>query len=728
MTFLNGILAIGSVAAALPLLIHLLNRSRFRTVPWGAMHLLESVIRTNNRRIRLEQLLLLLVRCAIPAVLAICLARPVLTGWEALPGEVPSSTVILLDNSYSMDTRSNGRTRFEGAVNQAVAVVEQLDRRSDLSVIATGGIPAPLFDRPLFEPQMMAARLRRLTGGFGASATLDSFEAGIGVLATMANARRHLILISDFQAADWQAFSAETTTRLRSQLDAMPIRPILTFLRVGEEVLDNVSVDAINLSQGAVGIGQTLQLRVDLYNHGPRAYPAARVLLRLDGKPQSASELAMEPDSAAQVLFTCRFESAGSHVVEVEADVDDRLITDNLGAASVTVLDRIEVLLVDGASSPKPLESETDFLAVALTPYTFGRVKLTDLLQTRVLNTKELAEESLRDVRVVVLANVARLTDTQLSMLAGYVRGGGSLLVFLGNKIEMPWYNEAFHSGSALLPMPLASLEGGTEAERKGVRIVAQHFDHPALEIFNDRTSGNLADAEIWNWYRFGQVEPSSSTASANGPDDAALVMARLETGDPLIVERKVGAGVAVQVATACDADWSTLPMQPVFLPLMQQLVSTMASQAMPSRNIEAGQPLVAILPGDAAGVPLALSSPDGIRHTARPAPRGAQSVVQFDRTAQPGVYTLTGPDAKPIHFVAQAPREESDLHPFPPDELAKVAEALGADMVESAEEFLELDRTRRHGREIWRFLLAAVLVLMFTELYLQQRFARVRP
>jgi hypothetical protein len=91
-------------------------------------------------------------------------------------------------------------------------------------------------------------------------------------------------------------------------------------------------------------------------------------------------------------------------------------------------------------------------------------------------------------------------------------------------------------------------------------------------------------------------------------------------------------------------------------------------------------------------------------------------------------VYTLTGPDAKPIHFVAQAPRDESDLHPFPPDELAKVAEALGADMVESAEEFLELDRTRRHGREIWRFLLAAVLVLMFTELYLQQRFARVRP
>jgi hypothetical protein len=468
---------------------------------------------------------------------------------------------------------------------------------------------------------------------------------------------------------------------------------------------------------------------VNLRNHGPKVYPTARVLLRLDGKPQSASQVALEPNAAAQLLFTCRFETAGSHVIEVEADVDDRLATDNFRAASVTVLDQIDILLVDGAPSSKPLESETDFLAVALTPYTFGRVKLTDLLQTRTIATKDFTEESLREARVVVLANVARLTDEQVAMLADYVRGGGSVLVFLGNRIDMPWYNQTLYSGTAaLLPMPLASLEGGLQDKRQGARIVAQHFEHPALEIFNDRSSGNLADAEIRNWYRFGQAEQASSTVPASGSQDAAVVMARLETGDPLIVERQVGAGVVVQVATACDADWSTLPMEPVFLPLMQQLVTTMASQVMPSRNIEAGQPLVAILPCDAAGIPLALSSPDGIRHTVQPALRGARSVVQFDRTGRPGVYTLSGPDAKPIRFVAQAPRSESDLRRLTSDELAKVAEELGADLVESAEEFLELDRRRRHGREIWRFLLAAVLALMFTELFLQQRFARVRP
>lgn len=729
MTLLNGILAIGAAAAAIPLLIHLLNRSRFRTVPWGAMHLLDSVIRTNNRRIRLEQFLLLLVRCAIPAVLAFCLARPVLTGWQALPGEVPSSTALLLDNSYSMDARSNGKTHFEDVVDQAATIADQLDRRSDIAAIATGGSPTPLFDSPVFDPRMMTGRLHRLSGGFGANAAVDSLTSGLGVLGGMANARRHLVFLSDFQAADWQPLSGDAAARLRAQLEAMPIRPNLTLIQVGDEVRDNVSVDSIEFSKTALGVGQDLWLRVNLRNHGPRSYPVARVLLRLDGKPDSASQVALDPDSAAQALFTCRFDQAGSHVVEVEVEVDDRLATDNVFAASVTVLKQIDVLLVDGDPSSEPLKGETDFLAVALTPYTFGRVKLSDLLQTRTVAARQLAEDAIQDARVVVLANVAKLSDDQVNLLSNYVRDGGSLLIFLGNKIDMAWYNRVFRSGqTALLPMAILSREGDSSEQRKGVRIVAQHFDHPALAVFNDRANGNLADAEIWNWYRLGNPEQATTSTTEEAGPDTAMVMARLETGDPLIVEQPFGAGTVVLMATACDADWSTLPLQPVFLPLTQQLITTLATQVMPSRNFETGAPLVAVLPSESAGLPLSLTAPDGTRHTVRPVARGTQSVVQFDRTNRPGVYTLSGAGANSIHFVAQAPRSESDLKTLSSEEMSRLAEELDAEQVGSADEFLELERTRRHGREIWRLLLAAVLFLMVAELFLQQRFARVRP
>ena len=81
MTFLNGILAFGAIAALVPLLIHLLNRSRFKVVAWGAIHLLESVLRKNRRQIQLEQIILLIIRCIIPILLALALARMVVTEW-----------------------------------------------------------------------------------------------------------------------------------------------------------------------------------------------------------------------------------------------------------------------------------------------------------------------------------------------------------------------------------------------------------------------------------------------------------------------------------------------------------------------------------------------------------------------------------------------------------------------------------------------------------------------
>ena len=102
MTFLNILLLGGMAAAAIPVLLHFFNRSRPRVVPWGAMHLLDAAFQAHTRRLKFEQLLLLLVRCLIPVLLALCMARPVLTGMRALLGGAKTSLVILLDNSYSM--------------------------------------------------------------------------------------------------------------------------------------------------------------------------------------------------------------------------------------------------------------------------------------------------------------------------------------------------------------------------------------------------------------------------------------------------------------------------------------------------------------------------------------------------------------------------------------------------------------------------------------------------
>ena len=76
MSFLNTAMLWGLAALAVPIFIHLLNRRRFRRVPWAAMRFLKVSVEQNQRRMKLEDWLLLLVRCAMVALLALLVARP----------------------------------------------------------------------------------------------------------------------------------------------------------------------------------------------------------------------------------------------------------------------------------------------------------------------------------------------------------------------------------------------------------------------------------------------------------------------------------------------------------------------------------------------------------------------------------------------------------------------------------------------------------------------------
>ena len=665
-----------------------------------------------------------------------------------LAGDAPVSMVILLDTSYSMEATGAGQSssHFENAVDAACAIIEGTSRGSEISVIQTGGAPTPLFDQPVFDSAAVVRRVRALQAGYGASDMQQALDAGLATLAGMSHARRELIVISDFQPSDWTTAS-KAADAIRQQVNSMAVKPELSLLQVGEAVVGNVSIESLDFSNRPLGVGQQLSVRANLRNHGEIAASNARVILKVDGQEQSVSQVSLAANTTTQTLFPCTFEQPGSHVIEVEVLVDDPLQTDNKFAAAVTIWDQIDVLLVDGDPSSEPLKSETDFLAVALTPYSFGRMKLTDLVNTKTVSYQSnLNAEFEARPRVIVLANVPRLTDAQANELQRYVESGGALLVCAGNRLETAWYNKhLFERG--LLPAEFGVPRGKIDDKGQSSRIVTQRFDHPALQFFNDASNGDLSTAEIRQWYELKLSADTSpiltSVTSLNADDDdddeqkttvaAPIVMARLDNGDPLLIESTVGEGVVVQLATSSDADWCDLPMRPFYVPLMQQLVTTMATQFAPPKNIQTGEPAVALFAidsaadGEPADYSVSIAAPDGSRRNLRSTLQGNQQMVRFDGTRRPGVYTMISPDATAIHFVASTSREESNLEILNDQGLMNLAEQMAAQTIESPATYLEQDRLRRHGREIWEYVLMALLAFMFLELVLQQTFSRVR-
>jgi hypothetical protein len=740
MTFLNFILLGGIAAASIPLIIHLLHRSRFRVVKWAAMQFLEVRQRTQRRRIRIEQWLLLLVRCLIPALLAFVMARPVLTGLRALLGAAKTSTVVLLDNSYSMDVGTQNHSSFTEARDTASQLVRHLGRGSEVAVVLMGGVPAPLLAEPTFNTDRAARELGRLQTGYGTANLPAALDLGLGLLGKMHEAQRELVVISDFQKISWAPAEDAERARYAGLLKKLPVTPGVTFMHIGREDRNNVSVQSLDFSRMLLGVGQKFQVRANLKNYGDAAYGDLRVYFRVDGTERAAAQVALGPNEAGQVLFTHTFETAGSHVIAVSADAPDALKSDNTLLASVPVLEQLPVLLVNGRTSREPLDGETDFLEIALHPFQNAQGTLADLIATRVIEPPQLDERALKDVRVAVLANVARLEEHQVRALEAFVRAGGGLLIFPGSRVDTAWWNRTLAAeGRGLLPCPFAALEGGLEDTAAHSTILMQHFEHPALQLFNDPRNGDLSTANIRLWYTLspaggpGLEKPGTSVSNAWHNGGAAtnatlpFVLARLSSGATFLVEKSYGAGSVICCTIPCSAEWSNLPMRPFYLPLMQQLVTYLAAHFEPPRNVEIGRPLVAVLPAAFGGRQVELSAPDGQKHKLVVTAEGGRALVHFDDTRQPGLYILDTPDRTPVHFVVNASRAESDLAQLPPDEIAAAAKPFDATLVNSWDEYRQHEQRRRYGRDVWRPFLWTLLGLIFFELWLAQRVGRIK-
>ncbi|MFI4859767.1 MAG: BatA domain-containing protein [Phycisphaerales bacterium JB063] len=721
MTFFNIALLGGVFALAIPLAIHLLSKSRFRRVDWAAMFLLEQVMKQNRRRVRIEQLIMLLVRCAIPVLLALAMAQPVLTGWNKLFGDAKGSTLVLLDASYSMQASDPsaagaGVTRYDRARGEAGALLTAMPSGSEASVVRIGGGDHPLSETATAEPGRLVQLLEASEAGLGVADSTRSLRSGAEQLGEADTVKRDLVLISDFQRLNWSAAGGDVTggverQRLRELLDGMEVRPNITLIPVGSEPGRNCAVSDVTLSSGTIGVGQRVQVKATLLNTGAVDAPNTPVRLIIDGGEVEQQRVTVKRGQTAEVLFFHRFTAGGDHTLEV-ATGDDILPADDVFRLVADVLEDLPVLLVSGDRGRPFPENETDFLEVALEPFAATPdAPLADLVRAEVIAPEALNAEALADMRVVVLANVTRLSDPQVLALRIFVQRGGALLVFPGDRTDTAWMNEKL---ADLMPATLDGLSGvGLDFETPA-GILDQRHDHPALALWNDPANGSLSDAEVRAWF-------------ALGPRVEGETIARLSTGHPLLTERGVGEGAVLLCATSCDADWSNLPARAFYLPFMQRLITYAATRNNPPRNIEQGRPIVAHL----ASMPEAGSAqwvtPDGSRISRPVEQHGQRFVCELEDTQRPGYYRLITPDRAraPILFASNAPRDESQLEVLTGDELDELAASLGAEVVADAQAYAELEDTRRHGTPIWHMVWMGLLALLFGELLLQQWFGK---
>ena len=723
---LNITMLAGLAGVALPVVIHLLSRRRDPVVEWGAMQFLELGPRS-RRRINLADQLLMLARMLLIGLVALAMARPFLapnpakatSGLLGMGAGVRRDVVLILDGSSSMGRRVGGSTPRERAVAWARKYVAGLGPGDSAAVLVAKDRVRPLVDPPSYDRAKVDAALASAPPSRGSSDLSAAISEAFRILERPGNPAREIIVLSDGHRVAWRPGEPARWALLRDLRGRLPIPPrlwALDFAREAgpaEEGADG-SIAAFEVSRPTLVPGLPATATATVANAGPGPLTRSIELL-VDGQPAPGTGQIIGPIPAggrASATFRPSLEDTGSQLLTARlAPADDPMPIDDEASRPVEVASALPALLVDGEPGREPLGGEVDFLRIALAPTGDN----TPTVKASVVDVRGLTPGSLKGQRVVVLANVDRLAPAIADALGDFVANGGGLLIAPGDRTEARFAGDA-----SWMPAAIGEMKG-SPAKREAVAHPAPRTFHgPALGPLGQGDAPALAEADLFA-YR------------VLAPRDGSSVLARLDTGDPWIVERPHGRGRAIAIASALDAEAGTLPVNPDFVPLVHELILHLGTGSSAPASVRPGEPIAFDLPGLVLppGTTLPLLTPDGTTVRVPSTRSGESTRVRHADTAEPGVYRLAKPNPPggfAYALVAPDPRE-ADPTRLDPAEAARLAEgwpfAFEPDPAALPSRIASGDTSPR--REVWRWLIFAALGGLCVEVWMTRRMARTR-
>ncbi len=702
--FLNLALAGGLLAAIAPLAIHIAHRRKVVPVEWGAMRFLVQMLRQQRRQLLIEHWLLLSLRMGVLACLALALMRPALRPSEPPEGKLivrsgRVAAVILIDDSASTGA-GRARPAMTGMRELALAYLDTLAEGDEVSLIRLSELneprAAPLYDLAAARERIAACRPTGV-----ASDVPALLEAGRSQLARHLNPAAELVLVTDGLADGWRLDDRPRWQELgeawRNPAEIRRPRLIVLAPPPPPEA-GNAAVVDLTADRALIPAGAAVRLRVGLRASAALTVRNWKLRLRVDGRTVAEDPVELAAGGRRELLFPQTFAELGSHLVEAElVGGGDVFAADNRRACALEAQARIPVLLVEGVTGPG-VAGDLGLVNLALDPEGDGE----GLFRPKRITAAELARQDLSPYRVIVMGNIPALEPAALAAVERFVAAGGGVLVGGGPALDAAAVNRFWsRDGDGFLPVSLGELV----SPATGVVPSAQVYSgHPALAAFAADTGGAWAGWRLKHYFKF----ESGGRRSAEVQN-----LVSLNTGEPLVVERACGQGRAILIATSLDSAWSNLPALAAYVPLMRGLSGYLASEIMPPRNLRPGTPL-----RHRGGAQARLF--DAMNHELPLAPGVWEGLTVWASAPlrECGGYRIeAGGLARPVHYAVQLAAEESRLEPLTVAERDRVlADFSPAVFSRPGDLQARLAAGGRRAVEVWRWVLAAAIGLLFAE------------
>lgn len=552
MQFLQSPYLIGVAAVAVPIVVHLIFRRQARLVEIGSIRFLRDVVQRNRRKRTISQWLLLALRMAAVCLLAVLFARPYLVTSERVAAR--DQFVVLVDRSATMQLQVSGERLVERARRKAAEIVGQAG-----SGVAWAGAD---FDHDVWpwsretsSGQVIPAAPANLVGGTSYSAAL---AWGLDRLRSGKTRGGRIHLLTDLQ---------------RSGIDVEDLGPWPSEVKVelhdvGKDLTTNLAVTSAQTVRAVVRPGDAVHWEVTVLNTGSVAVeniPVRLVISAGGATRRLTQEVTVPGQQSESVRFELTELEEGVWTGEVNLDVADDLVVDNRRLIAVLVRDALPVLLVDGegreggrSGSPSDNRGGARLLHKALSLSSGEKSSPLSPFHPMVISANE--EEGWRameTVRLITLCDVGEIPESRAVELASRVKEGAGLLILAGPNSTAESCRSLSQAG--LIP---GQIVGQAESKELPFRLRDWREDHPLLEPFRDPQYGDLRRLAFRGHARL----------VANPKTDGSEILASFQDGDPALVEKQLGAGRVLWLATDCGPEWGAWVRSRLFVPLVHQL------------------------------------------------------------------------------------------------------------------------------------------------------------
>lgn len=739
--------------AIIPIIIHILNKQRYKRVNWAAMEFLRLALQKVRRRIQLEELILLIIRTLIIVFLIGAFAKPYLKLSANLP--ILTSTgkyyILVLDDTLSMNVAVKGISNFQRAKDNLIGFVDFISKN------AQNKISLILFKSPIEElvrePISDFERVKQIITSISVSKTSGNIKGLFSKVEELVKDEREktndkeVYFLTDLQKIHWEKVIEDEEFR-ESIKNIFNNNARLFIIDFGSSEYHNLTINKLFSNNRVIFKGIENQFFVSVKNNSLKSTEVAKLDVVVDQIKVGDKNITLPPSAVDNsISFNHTFVEHGPHYIQARLSADD-LVEDNTFSYVFNIPEKINILIVNG--NPNSFDKSRDdafYLSrminhcqvygtsverqecekVVSRPYRW-EIIYPDQLESSVLSVYDL----------VILSNVVTFGERELEKIKNYLQEGGVVVFFLGDKINASWYNNmlSYHeippkSSDYLLPCKLGEKKDyAGEGGDVFLRISYIDISHPMIIPYKDQFKKYLTSKLVFSglW----EMKCLQSDDYKNVISFRTVLSYNDNNSTPLLFESSYGKGAILWFNTTANTYWFTDMLRGISFGLIHKFLEYAISRKSEHFNVFVGDSFSYIVRSDSILGTLNVKTPSGSQISLSPVRIDQRSNTYLVKVQdspneglkEQGIYEVKGSSStKTINFLVGVNVDplEGDLQKVAIDDIKKINQSIVV-----MDNISAVDRSQNIGKAAYRNIVKALLYTIITLLFLEVLLAHI--